>query len=110
MPLNPGNVSVTAGIATGAGLSKELYDALQSAQSIAPTPVNDICLKELAKFANVIAATTLAHFIANGLITVDVSGSVATGIPVSTAGSAAAQTGATTSPGTFSGSGTGRIS
>lgn len=110
MPLIPGDVSVTVGVAAGAGLAKELYDALQTTQSIAPTPVNHVALAELAKYSKVIAQTVVAHFLANGLITVTVSGSVAPGIPVATAGSAAAQTGTTTAPGTFSGSGTGTIS
>jgi hypothetical protein len=110
MPLNPGNVTVSpTGIATGAGLAKELHDALQSVQGIESLPVNVTGLRELAKYSATIAQTVLAHFITNGLITVDVSGTVAPGIPVATTGSAAAQAGQTTATGTFSGSGTGRI-
>jgi len=46
------------------------------------------------KLAEVIASTVVAHITANAVVT------VAAGIPVATAGTAAAQTGATTAPGT----------
>jgi hypothetical protein len=48
----------------------------------------------LQSFCDIIAQTVVAHIQSNGLVT------VASGIAVATAGTAAAQTGATTSPGT----------
>ena len=46
------------------------------------------------RLAEAIATTAVQHIVANAVVT------VAPGIPVATAGSAAAQTGATTAPGT----------
>ena len=46
------------------------------------------------RLAEAIATTVVQHIVANAVVT------VAPGIPVATAGSAAAQTGATTAPGT----------
>lgn len=110
MPLIPGSVSVTAGIATGAGLSKEIYDALRSAQSISAIPLNQTPLAELAKYSNTIAQAVIAHIVTNGLISVNVTGTVAAGIPVATTGSAAAQAGTTTATGAVTATGTGTIS
>lgn len=98
MPLVAGTVSINgAGVASGAGMARELYDALESAYGIAPAsvPANVPGAQEqLAVMANVIASVVVNHIVANGLIT------VAAGIPVATAGSASAQSGATTGPGT----------
>lgn len=103
MPLNKGTVSAPGGIGVGAGLSKELYDALRSAQGLTEGPVNAVGLEELAKVANVIASTVIDHFIANATITANPTLTVAPGIAVSTAGSAAAQAGATTATGSATG-------
>ena len=97
MPLLAGSVSINAGTgaATGAGLAKEAYDALAVAFAVSPAQVPGNvpgAQQQLAKLANVFAQVTIAHLLANNLITVP------TGIAVSTAGSASAQTGATTAP------------
>lgn len=109
MPLNAGSVSVTAGIASGAGLSKELFDALRSAQGIAQTPDNNTALTEMGKFATTIATVVINHIKANALVSTNDTGTVAAGIPVATAGSPTAQTGATTATGAVTAKGTGTI-
>jgi hypothetical protein len=110
MPMIVGAVSVTGGVSTGTGLAKELFDGIRDAQELTEGPQNATPLHELAKFANTIAQVVVTHIQTNGTIAVNVSGAVASGIPVATAGSATAQVGQTTSPGTFSGAGTGTIS
>lgn len=109
MPLNSGSVSVTAGIASGTGLAKELFDALRSAQGIAQTPDNNTALTEMGKFATTIATVVINHIKANAVVSTNDTGTVAAGIPVATAGSPAAQTGATTSTGAVTATGTGTI-
>lgn len=84
------------GIVTGTGLAKAIGDALA-----APLPPGSTTTESaMESFANNLAAAIVEHIVANGLISV----SVAPGIPVATAGSAVAQTGATTAPGTGTGS------
>lgn len=111
MPLLAGTVTVTGGVAVGAGLAKELYDALRTDQgaALAPTPVNQQALAQLAKFASTIASVVVNHIKVNALVSTTNTGTVAAGIPVTTAGSAAAQTGATTAPGAVTATGTGTI-
>jgi len=104
-----GTVSVTAGIASGVGLSKELYDGLQSAQGIVPGPQNDTPLQQLAKFANTIAQVVVAHIQAHATVATTDTGIVAAGIPVATAGSPSAQVGATTATGVVTANGTGTV-
>jgi hypothetical protein len=94
MPLIPGTVSINgAGAASGAGLSKELYDALAAATGMSPGahPGNvPGAQQQLAVLANVIGQVVVAHWLANATITVPL------GIAVTVAGSATTQTGATT--------------
>jgi len=74
MALNPG----TAGVG---GLSNEIYDALNSAFGGVDSNVD----ADRKKFCDVIASTVVAHFIANGLVTVAVAsvGGVTVGAGVS---------------------------
>lgn len=109
MPLLAGTTTVTLGVASGVGLSKELFDAMRVDQGIAQIPINDAALKMLAKTCNTIASVVISHFKTNGVITTSDTGTVAPGIPVTTAGTAAAQTGATTATGVVTASGTGTI-
>ena len=103
MPLLKGSTTVTAGVAVGTGLSKEIYDGLVSALGLSPLPIYDAGLKQIAIMANVISAKVIDHFKANSLIVATPTLTVPLGIAVSTAGTAAAQTGATTAPGTATG-------
>lgn len=93
MPLIAGSVSINgAGAASGAGLAKELYDALVSAYGMTPGahPQNvPGAQQQLAVMANVIGQVVVAHLVANALITVPSTA-------VATTGTAAAQTGTTT--------------
>jgi hypothetical protein len=98
MPLIPGSVTINpgTGAATGAGLAREYYDALIAAFGLAPASVPQNvpgAQEQVAVIANTIAQVTVAHFIANGLVTTPA------GVTVATTGTAAAQTGATTAPG-----------
>lgn len=96
MPLLAGSVSISgAGVASGAGLSKAIYDALVSAYGMSPGAVpRNVpgAQQQLAVLANVIGQAVIAHIVANALVTVPA------GIAVSTTGTAAAQTGVTTAP------------
>lgn len=110
MPLLAGTVTITAGVSSGAGLSKELYDARRADASIPELPIYDAALKALAKDCVTIATVVIAHFKTNGLISTSDTGTVAAGIPVTTAGTATAQAGATTATGVVTATGTGTIS
>jgi hypothetical protein len=93
MPLLAGNVTISpVGSASGTGLAKEIYDDLVGKfdidPSLAPNPQ-----QSLADLANSIASVVIAHFQSNA--------QVPAGIAVATTGTAAAQTGATTAPGTL---------
>jgi hypothetical protein len=93
MPLLAGTVSISGvGVASGAGLSKEIYDALVAASGMSPG-ANPLSVpgaqQQLAVIANVIAATVIAHFKTNALISVPSTA-------VATTGTAAAQSGTTT--------------
>src|SRR5512147_1563670 len=103
MPLLAGTTSVTLGVASGTGLSRELFDAMRSDQGIDQIPINDAALKNLAKTCNTIATVVINHFKANATIVATPTLTVPVGIPVTTAGSAVAQTGATTAPSTATG-------
>jgi hypothetical protein len=98
MAMTQGSVSVNgAGIASGAGYAKLLYDALWAitAARMASTASADSTTQAkqmIAEQANVLAGVI-------GYI--QTNGQVASGIPVSTSGTSAAQTGATTAPGTI---------
>lgn len=94
MPLNAGTVVVNPGNSvSGTGLAKALYDLLASATGVTSATAAPAQL-QLTQVAQSIASAVVAHIQANALVT------VAAGIPVATAGSATAQTGATTAPGT----------
>lgn len=98
MPMNGGDVTISGlGIASGTGLSKELYDALEEEFGVSPAEVPQNvpgAQEQLAKMARRIAQVVVDHIVSNGVVT------VASGIPVSTTGSASAQSGATTATGT----------
>lgn len=103
MPLLAGTVTVTGGIGAGTGLSKELYDALRADQGITEGPTMQNPLTSLAKTCNTIALVVITHFKTNATITATPTLTVPSLIPVSTAGTAAAQTGTTTAPSTATG-------
>lgn len=109
MPLLAGTTTVTAGVSSGTGLSKELFDALRSQQSITEQPLNQVPLAEMAKFCNTIASVVISHITTNATITASAVLTVASGIAVATTGTAAAQAGATTAPGTATGTVTSTI-
>lgn len=93
MALNAGSVSGGGG---GSGLAKELYDIYVATIDISGDNASVVAQsqQQVADLCNAFAQAVVAHVTANAVVT------VAAGIPVSTAGSAAAQTGSTTSPGT----------
>lgn len=95
MALNPGAcVIAPGGIVTGTGLAKAIGDAC-----MAPNPPGSTTESSLQNFCNRLALAIVEHFITNGQITV----TVPPGVPVATTGTAAAQAGATTSPGVGTG-------
>lgn len=100
MPLLKGSVSVTAGVAVGVGLAKEIYDALTSALAIQPIVINDSGLKQIAVMANVISSTVIDHFKTNSLITATPTLTVPLGIVVSCPPYAGSTTAAGTATGT----------
>jgi hypothetical protein len=95
MPLLAGSVSINgAGAATGTGLSKAIYDALVSGFGVSPGAVpHNVpgAQQQVAVIANAIGQVVIAYWLANAVITVPV-------IPVTTAGSAASQTGFSNAP------------
>jgi hypothetical protein len=95
MPLLPGSVSINgAGAATGSGLSLALYNALLAGLVASPGAVphnTPGAQQQVAVLANALGQTVIAYWLANAVITVPV-------IPVTTAGSATNQTGATNAP------------
>ncbi len=96
MPLLAGACVIAPGaVVTGTGLAKAIADAC-----ITPNPPGSTTEQALQQFANLLAAAIVQHIVTNGVITVN----VAPGIPVTTAGTALAQTGATTAPGPGTGS------
>jgi hypothetical protein len=74
--------------------SDSVYSAALRAAMLADPDIGAIDDVGLTALCDAIAATTLAHLIANGVLI------VASGIPVATTGTAVAQTGVTTAPGT----------
>jgi len=75
-------------------LAKEIYDDyLPKVPGIGPGPLGSLSKSQIADLCNSFASKTIAHVLAN--ITVIVP----QGVPVSTAGGPASQTGATTAPG-----------
>lgn len=93
MPLLAGSVTISgAGTASGAGLCKELYDALAAAAGMSPGahPQNvPGAQQQLAVLANVIGQVVIAHLLAHALISVPSTA-------VATTGTAASQAGTTT--------------
>ena len=82
------------GNASGAGLAKEIFDDyVPKFAGIPAGPTGAQAKQQLADLCNSIATKTVAHITANAVVT------VAASIPVTTAGSATAQTGMTTAPG-----------
>ncbi len=89
MPLVAGFCTIApGGIVTGTGLAKAIADAC-----MAPNPPGSTTESSLQNFCNLLAVAIVGHIVTNATVT------VIAGIPVVTAGSAAAQTGATTAPG-----------
>ena len=93
MPLIPGAVSVNAaGVASGVGLAKELYDGyLPSVGGIPAGPLGAQSKKQIADLCNTFAQVTVAHIIANAVVTVPPGVLVSVAFP--------AGTGATSGPG-----------
>ena len=91
MPLIAGTCVIAPGpVVTGFGLAKAIADALA-----APLPAGSTTTESaMQSFANNLAAAIVEHIVTNATVT------VVAGIPVATAGTAAAQTGATVGPGT----------
>lgn len=85
------------------------YKIVQNATLWSEKLTETLADKLSESIADVIADKVISHFKSNAEIfqvSTSVSTTVAPGIPVTTAGSALAQTGATTAPGTGTGSGT----
>lgn len=90
MPLLAGACVIAPGlVVTGTGLAKAIADACA-----APNPPGATTESALENFSNRLAAAIVEHIVTNATVT------VVAGIPVATAGSAVAQTGATVGPGT----------
>lgn len=90
MPLIPGAcVIAPGGVVTGIGLAKAIADAC-----MATNPPRSTTESSLQQFCNLLAIAICSHIAANATL------NVLPGIPVATAGSALAQVGATTAPGT----------
>lgn len=87
-------VIAPGGIVTGTGLAKAIADAC-----MAPNPPGATTESALQNFSNRLAAAIVDHITTNASVTV----TVAAGIPVATAGSPSAQTGATTATGAGTG-------
>ena len=109
MAMNAGSTAVDplTGAASGAGLSKSIFDLISPTISVPPGPLGAAGKQKIAELANAIATAVVAHVTANAQVSVTVSGTVAAGIPVSAPPPSGV--GATTSTGTFSGNGTGTI-
>jgi hypothetical protein len=103
MTLLAGTTTVTAGISSGTGMSKAMFDALKSALGLTEVVTNQSALSEVAKTTNALAAAIIDYLKANAVITANPTLTVPSGIAVSTAGSATAQTGATTAAGSATG-------
>lgn len=88
-----GTVSVNGlGIASGAGLAKELYDDyLPSAGAIPAGPLGATSKQQIASLCNSFAQTVVAHIVTNAVVTIP------PGVPVTVA--VPAGTGATVAPG-----------
>lgn len=97
MPLIAGACLIApGGVVTGTGLAKAIAEACST-----PNPPGSTTESALQQFSNLLAAAIVEHIVMNATVSV----TVAPGILVATAGSPAAQTGATTGPG----SGTGTV-
>ncbi len=95
---------VTGATVTKTGAAGEVFDAMEANQDYGDTPSTNppayaAARKQIANLALAVAKI-IPHIQANAVVTT----TVASGIPVSTAGSATAQTGSTTATGTGSGS------
>jgi hypothetical protein len=102
MPMIVGTVSVTGGVASGTGLSKELYDAIAGKVTFSGTPVDQPAKATIADMASAIAGAVVAHIQANAAVTT--SGTVPLGVAVTVV--PATGIGATTAPGACSSTGT----
>jgi hypothetical protein len=93
MTMIAGLVSVNAaGIASGTGLAKELFDDyLPEAGDIPVGPLGAQSKRQIAKLCNSVAKTVVQHITLNAVVTVPPGVSVTVAVP--------AGTGATTAPG-----------
>lgn len=93
MPLLAGAVTISAaGVASGVGLAKEIYDDYLPKVSTIPAGAAGVTSKQqLADLCNSFASKTLAHIMANALVT--------TPLGVLVQVTPATGTGATTAPG-----------
>ncbi len=95
MPLIAGACIISpAGVVSGTGLAAAIATA-----TMAPNPPGSTPESCLQSWCNLLAAAIVQHIVTNATVTV----SVVAGIPVTTAGSALAQTGVTTAPGAGTG-------
>lgn len=92
--LSPTGQVITPPVVAGTGLALAIAQA-----TMAPAPIGSTSQTSLQSWCNSLAAAIVNHIVTNASVTV----SVVAGIPVTTAGTAAAQTGATTAPGAGSG-------
>lgn len=107
MAMIAGSVTVTAGVATGTGLSKEIYDAIAAGITFSGTPADQSGKANIATMANAIGQAVVAHIVAHAAVSTTVTGTAAA--PIAVAVVPATGLGATTAPGTVTGSGTGTV-
>jgi hypothetical protein len=105
MTLLAGTVTVTAGVASGTGFAKALYDARLSALGITPGPQNHAGLAEMAKVCNA-DSTVITYFVSNAVVSTTDTGTATLGGGVVTACGAGAGTATGTAPVTATGTGT----
>ena len=93
-------INPATGSASGVGAAKEVFDAMDAGQDYQGLSGSELAVarEQIAVQARAIAKI-IPHIVANAQVTT----TVAPGIAVATAGTAAAQTGSTTAPGTGTG-------
>lgn len=105
MAMDAGNAVVGGG---GSGLAQEMADLMLSALGgLGTPPGSTVAEQQVDDVCNAIAKAVVSHITANAEVLTSVATTVASGIPVATAGSPSAQTGATTATGAGAGTGTG---
>jgi len=92
MTMLAGTVSVNgAGIASGVGLAKELYDNYAPTLGVPAGPLGATSKQQIASLCNSFAQTVVQHIITNAVVTVPPGVAVTVAVP--------AGTGATVAPG-----------